>query len=77
MFHLVSTNGVVAREGRVSAEEYVHSNAQAPEVAPLVVVEVLLGVLDEGLHNLRSHELCAAHRGVEEGRGVRASPWKY
>ena len=77
MFHLVSTDGVVAREGRISAEENVHSNAQAPEVAPLVVVEVLLGVLDEGLHNLRSHKLCAAHRGVEKGRGIRASPWKY
>merc|ERR1711993_58254 len=30
--------------------------SQAPQVATLVVLEVFLGVLDEGLDNLRCHE---------------------
>ena len=60
-------------EGRVAGQQDVHHHPEAPEVAPLVVLEVLLRVLDEGLHNLRGHELSAAHRGEEQGRGVGAA----
>ena len=47
-----------AAEGRVAAEEDVHHDAQAPQVATLVVLEILLRLFDEGFDNLGCHELC-------------------
>lgn len=44
----------VAHEGRVAAKQYVEDDAQAPEVAALVVDA---GFLAEGLHHLRGHVL--------------------
>ena len=60
-------------EGRIARQKDVHHHPQAPEVAPLVIIEVILRVLNEGLHYLRGHELCAAHRGHQERRGLRAA----
>ena len=53
--HLAAGSG----EGRVAAEEDVGHHPEAPEVAPLVVHQVLLAVLDEGLHHLWGHKLGA------------------
>ena len=60
-------------EGRIARQKDVHHHPQAPEVAPLVIIEVILRVLNEGLHYLRGHELGAAHRGHQERRGLRAA----
>ena len=60
-------------EGRVAGQKDVHHHPEAPQVAPLVILEVLLRVLDEGLHDLGSHELGAANRGQEKRRGVGAA----
>ena len=60
-------------EGRVAGQKDVHHHPEAPQVTPLVILEVLLRVLDEGLHDLRSHELGAANRGQKKRRGVGAA----
>jgi len=46
-----------ATEGRVAAEQDVHHHAQTPEVTPLVVLEIFLGVFYEGFYDLGCHEL--------------------
>ena len=51
----------VSTERRISAEEDVHDDAQAPEVTTFVVHQVALGVVHEGLHNLGGHELGRSH----------------
>ena len=51
-------------------EEDVGHHPKAPQVAPLVVRQVLLAVLDEGLHYLWGHELGAPHRGQQHRRGL-------
>ena len=60
-----AVGAAVAGEGRVAAEQDVHDDAEAPEVAALVVV---VGLADERLDDLRGHELGAAHRGQQLGR---------
>lgn len=60
-------------EGRVAGQKDVHHHPEAPKVTPLVILEVFLRVLDEGLHDLRSHKLGAAHRGQEQRRSVGAA----
>lgn len=55
-----------AHEGRVAAQHDVEDDAQAPQVAALVVDG---GFLAEGLHNLRGHVLCrAALRRTQQPR---------
>ena len=49
-----------ATEGRVATQQDVHRDAQRPQVAPFIVLEVLISVLYEGLHDLRGHELSRA-----------------
>lgn len=58
-FTLVPTalSSAVAREGRVAAEQDVHDDAKGPEITPLVIGEVTLRVIHEGLDDLWSHEL--------------------
>jgi len=63
----------VTGEGRVPAQQDVHHHPQAPQVTPLVVLEVVLGVIDESLDDLRSHELGAADRSTEQRRRVGAA----
>ena len=53
----------VATEWRVAAQEDVHDDAEAPEVAPLVVDKVALGVIHEGLDDLRRHEFSRSNLG--------------
>lgn len=55
----------VAHEGRVAAEQDVEDDAQAPEVAALVVDT---GLLAEGLHYLRGHVLRGAALQAGAGR---------
>jgi len=62
-----------ATEGRVATQEDVHCDAQGPEVAPFIVLEILVSVLDEGLHNLRGHELSRADWSVEQRSCVGAA----
>ena len=62
-----------AAEGRVAGQQDVEHHAEAPQVAPLVVREVLLRVLDEGLHDFGRHELRAAHGRQQQRRGVGAA----
>jgi len=63
-----------AAEGRVAAEEDVHRNSKRPEVAALVVLKILVGVLNEGLHDLWSHKLGRANWSVQQRSGVGAAP---
>ena len=53
----------VATEWRVTAQEDVHDDAEAPEVAPLVVDKVAFGVIHEGLDDLRRHEFSRSNLG--------------
>ena len=46
----------IARERGVAAQQDVHDDPQGPQVAPLVVGQVTLGVVHEGLDDLGSHE---------------------
>ena len=55
---------------RVAADEDVGHQPEALEVTPLVVHQVLLAVLYEGLHHLRGHELGAPLWGQQHGRGL-------
>ena len=50
-------------------EEDVGHHPKAPQVAPLVVHQVLLAVLDEGLHHIWGHKLGAPHRGQQHPCG--------
>ena len=45
---------------------------EASEVALLVVHQILVTVLDEGLHNLGRHELPAVQEHEQQRRGLRA-----
>ena len=47
----------VAAKWWIAAQEDVHDDAQAPQITPLVVDQIPLGVIHEGLNNLRGHEL--------------------
>ena len=46
----------IARERGVAAQQDVHDDPQGPQVAPLVVGQVTLGVVHEGFDDLGSHE---------------------
>lgn len=46
-------------ERRITAKQYVHDNAEAPQIATLVVI---IRFADESLHHFWRHELGAAHR---------------
>jgi len=49
----------VSIEGRITAEQNVHNNAETPKIATFVVI---IGLADESFNYFRRHELGAAHR---------------
>ena len=57
---------------RVDAEKVADHYPEAPEVAPLVVHQILVTVRVEGLHTLGRHELRAVQEHEQQRRGLRA-----
>ena len=62
----IADTTTVSAKWWVSAEQDVHHNSQAPQVASLVIFEVVLCVIDESLHNFWSHELCRTDRSQQQ-----------
>lgn len=57
-----AVGAAIAAERRIAAQQNVENNAEAPQVAALVVVA---GLADERLDHLGRHELGTAHRGEQ------------
>lgn len=53
-----TVSATLSVERRIAAEQNIHDDSKAPQVATLVV---RVGLSNKGLHHLRRHELSTAH----------------